>query len=64
MKSLYNAIRFKVDLGAFPKILAVDHACNTLEAFRNALPESRLVTDNLSPWASLFPNVFQTPMLK
>ena len=34
-----NARRFKVPLDAFPKIVAVDAACATLDAFEKAKPE-------------------------
>ncbi len=36
---VYNARRFKVSLDDFPKIAAVDAACNDIEAFRAAAPE-------------------------
>jgi maleylacetoacetate isomerase/maleylpyruvate isomerase len=36
---VYNAQRFKVPLDDFPKIVAVDAACNDIEAFRAAAPE-------------------------
>ncbi len=38
---VYNARRFKVPLDAFPKILAVEAACNTLAAFDRARPENQ-----------------------
>lgn len=36
---VFNARRFKTPLEAFPKIVAVDAACNQLEAFRAAAPD-------------------------
>jgi len=36
-----NARRFKVPLEAFPKILAVEAACNALEPFERAKPENQ-----------------------
>ena len=33
-----SARRFNVDLSAYPNIVAVDAACNELEAFRKATP--------------------------
>ena len=38
---VYNARRFKVPLGAFPKIAAVEAACATLPAFIDAAPENQ-----------------------
>jgi maleylacetoacetate isomerase len=38
---VYNARRFKVPLDDYPKIAAVDAACNRLEAFRAAAPEKQ-----------------------
>ncbi|HWL04765.1 MAG TPA: maleylacetoacetate isomerase [Xanthobacteraceae bacterium] len=38
---IYNARRFKVPLDAFPKILAVEEACNAIEAFDRARPENQ-----------------------
>ncbi|MEO1643233.1 MAG: maleylacetoacetate isomerase [Pseudomonadota bacterium] len=37
---MYNARRFDVDLSAFPKLVAVDAACQEIEAFRNASPNA------------------------
>ncbi|MEM1391214.1 MAG: maleylacetoacetate isomerase [Pseudomonadota bacterium] len=37
---MYNARRFNVELSAFPKLKAVDAACQALEAFRKASPEA------------------------
>ncbi|OTG58059.1 maleylacetoacetate isomerase [Acinetobacter sp. ANC 3903] len=37
----YNALRFNVDLSAYPKIEAIYNHCNTLEAFKNAAPEAQ-----------------------
>lgn len=34
-----NARRFKVDLSAFPRLQAIEAACNGLDAFRNAAPD-------------------------
>lgn len=36
-----NARRFKVDLSAFPRLRAIEAACNGLEAFRNAAPDKQ-----------------------
>jgi maleylacetoacetate isomerase len=36
---VYNARRFKVPLDDYPKIAAVDAACNAIDAFRAAAPE-------------------------
>jgi len=38
---VYNAMRFKVPLERFPKIVAVDAACRKLPAFDKARPESQ-----------------------
>lgn len=38
---VYNAKRFEVDMNQFPKIAAVYEACNQLEAFQQAAPESQ-----------------------
>ena len=38
---VYNARRFKVPLGDFPKIEAVVRACQQLEAFSSAAPENQ-----------------------
>ncbi|WP_375057306.1 maleylacetoacetate isomerase [Zobellella sp. DQSA1] len=38
---LYNARRFKLDLAPYPRLVAIDEACNRLEAFQRARPESR-----------------------
>ena len=35
-----NARRFKVDLGAYPKLVAIDARCLDLDAFRRASPEA------------------------
>ena len=37
---MYNARRFDLDLGAFPKLVAIDAACNEREAFQKATPEA------------------------
>jgi maleylpyruvate isomerase len=36
-----NARRFKVDLSAFPRLLAVEAQCNALTAFRDAAPDKQ-----------------------
>jgi maleylacetoacetate isomerase len=36
---VYNALRFNVDVNAFPALLSIYHHCNTLEAFRLAHPD-------------------------
>lgn len=38
---VYNARRFKVPLDSYPKIVAVDAACNKLAAFDKARPENQ-----------------------
>jgi maleylacetoacetate isomerase len=38
---LYNARRFDCDLSAYPRLLAVERACNELQAFCSAEPRSR-----------------------
>ncbi|WP_291354384.1 maleylacetoacetate isomerase [Acinetobacter sp. UBA3106] len=38
---VYNALRFNVDLTAYPKISSIYQHCNTLEAFKNAAPEAQ-----------------------
>jgi maleylacetoacetate isomerase len=38
---VYNARRFNVALDKYPKIVAVDAACNKLPAFDKALPEKQ-----------------------
>ena len=38
---VYNALRFNVDMSAYPKIEAIYKHCNTLEAFQNAAPEAQ-----------------------
>lgn len=38
---LGNARRFGTDLSAYPRVLAVEAACNALEAFRRAAPEAQ-----------------------
>jgi maleylacetoacetate isomerase/maleylpyruvate isomerase len=35
---LFNARRFEVNLSEFPRLLAIDAACNALQAFQNAHP--------------------------
>lgn len=38
---VYNALRFNIDLAAYPKITAIYQHCNTLPAFQNAAPEAQ-----------------------
>jgi maleylacetoacetate isomerase len=38
---MYNARRFKVPLGDFPKLVATADACNELSAFKKAAPEQQ-----------------------
>jgi hypothetical protein len=38
---MYNARRFKADLSAMPRLVAIDAACNTLPAFAQAIPEAQ-----------------------
>jgi maleylacetoacetate isomerase/maleylpyruvate isomerase len=38
---VYNAKRFKVPLGDFPKLVAAAEACNELNAFQDATPEAQ-----------------------
>ncbi len=38
---VYNARRFDVPLGDFPKLIAATDACNELEAFKKAAPEQQ-----------------------
>ena len=38
---LANAVRFKVDLSAFPTILRINEECLQLEAFRKAAPSNQ-----------------------
>lgn len=38
---VYNALRFNVDLSAYPKIEAIYKHCNMLEAFKQAAPEAQ-----------------------
>ena len=39
---VYNALRFEVDMAAFPKIMNAYQNCNQLDAFVKAKPESQL----------------------
>ncbi len=39
---VYNARRFNVDLGAFPKLVRIDAHCLALDAFRDASPENQI----------------------
>ncbi|NIJ15937.1 maleylacetoacetate isomerase [Sphingobium vermicomposti] len=36
---IYNARRFDIDLGAFPRLVAVDARCATIDAFARAAPD-------------------------
>ena len=36
---VYNALRFKQDMGDYPNIMAIYHNCNELQAFEGAAPE-------------------------
>lgn len=38
---VFNARRFSVDLGPYPRIVAIDAACSELAAFTSALPEKQ-----------------------
>ena len=38
---VFNALRFKVSLDAYPKIAGVNTACAKLEAFEKARPENQ-----------------------
>jgi len=38
---VYNARRFGVDMDVFPRLKAIDAACNALPAFIKALPENQ-----------------------
>ena len=38
---VFNALRFKLDMSAFPKIMAIYAACNQLPAFVSAKPENQ-----------------------
>ncbi|MCB1461629.1 MAG: maleylacetoacetate isomerase [Nitratireductor sp.] len=38
---MYNARRFETDLEDFPRLVAIDAACNALQAFRDAAPENQ-----------------------
>jgi maleylpyruvate isomerase len=38
---MYNARRFKADLSAMPRLVAIDTACNELPAFAQATPEAQ-----------------------
>lgn len=38
---VYNALRFNMDLSAYPKIESIYQHCNTLAAFQNAAPEAQ-----------------------
>lgn len=38
---IYNALRFKVDMTAYPKLLSIYKACNELDAFHLAAPEQQ-----------------------
>jgi maleylacetoacetate isomerase len=38
---IYNALRFNVDVNAYPALLSVYHHCNSLEAFQRAHPDQQ-----------------------
>ncbi len=38
---VYNALRFNVDVNAYPAILSIYHHCNTLDAFHHAHPDQQ-----------------------
>lgn len=38
---VYNALRFNIDLSAYPKIQSIYTYCNTLKAFQQAAPEAQ-----------------------
>jgi glutathione S-transferase len=38
---IYNARRFDVPLGEYPRLVAVSDACNELQAFIDAAPENQ-----------------------
>ena len=38
---VYNALRFNIDMSAYPKIVAIYQHCNTLAAFQEAAPEAQ-----------------------
>lgn len=38
---IYNALRFKVDMAYFPKIISIFQNCNQLDAFIQAMPENQ-----------------------
>ena len=38
---VYNALRFNIDLAAYPKIAAIYQHCNMVSAFQNAAPEAQ-----------------------
>ena len=38
---MYNARRFDVDLSAYPRLVAIEQHCLTLDAFKDAQPESQ-----------------------
>lgn len=39
---VYNALRFNIDLSAYPKIQSIYAHCNTISAFQNAAPEAQV----------------------
>ncbi|MFW2367589.1 MAG: maleylacetoacetate isomerase [Desulforhopalus sp.] len=39
---VYNALRFKQDMNDYPNINRIYHACNELEPFKRAAPESQI----------------------
>lgn len=38
---VYNAVRFNIDLSAYPKIQSIYRHCRALDAFQNAAPEAQ-----------------------
>ncbi|MFP2769676.1 maleylacetoacetate isomerase [Oceanisphaera sp. KMM 10153] len=38
---IYNARRFKLDMTPYPRLIAIEQACNRLDAFRLAQPEQQ-----------------------
>lgn len=39
---MYNAHRFDVELADYPKLVAIEQHCNTLDAFKSAMPEQQV----------------------
>lgn len=38
---IYNALRFKVNMDRFPRLMSINQHCQTLDAFKKALPENQ-----------------------